>query len=48
LETINYNKVDRVIYWAPIFMTVAIIKLTFAFTIFLYNSEMSYLAYTFY
>jgi len=47
LETINYNKVDRVIYWAPIFMTVAIIKLTFAFTIFFYNSEMSYLAYTF-
>ena len=30
LETINYNKVDPVIWWAQIFITVATIKLTFS------------------
>jgi len=31
LETINYNKVDPVIQWAHIFVTVATIIFTFSF-----------------
>jgi len=31
METINYNKVDPVIQWAQIFITVAAIKFTFYF-----------------
>jgi len=31
LETINYTKVDRVVKWAQIFITVATIKFTLSF-----------------
>ena len=31
LEAINYNKVDPVIQWAQMFITVATIKFTFSF-----------------
>jgi len=48
LETINYNKVHPVIYWAQIFIMFITIKFTVSFIKKAKNSEKSCLEYMFY